>query len=95
MVSTSPFDGEVEGSSPSPRTYNSTSLPAPCRRCGGPSWLADEDGAIHPCCELHRAGKGRPCLACKSSEMLNREQRRRGKKHISQPSAYKGVDGEL
>lgn len=69
-------------------TYSSSTLPAPCRACGGPSWLEDELGAIHPCCQLH----GQECPACKASETLNREQRRRGKKVIRQPLAYKGVD---
>lgn len=76
------------------RSFVSVSLPAPCRRCGGPSWLSDDLGAIHPCCELHGAGEGKPCPACKSSEQLNREQRRRSKRVI-QPISYKGVDGEL
>lgn len=59
-------------------------LPAPCRLCGGPSWLQDAEGSIHPCCELSaRSGAKLDadglliCPACRASEVLNREQRRR------------------
>lgn len=65
----------VEPISPGPR-YLSTALPAPCRKCGGPSWLSDDSGAIHPCCELMWTQET-GCLSCRASEMLNREQRRR------------------
>lgn len=57
-------------------TYLSTLLPAPCRKCGGPSWMTDEEGAVHPCCEFmwtERDG----CVSCRESEKLNREWRRR------------------
>lgn len=74
--------------------YISNPLPAPCRHCGGPSWLSDDLGAIHPCCELMWT-EASGCLSCRASETLNREQRRRGKKVIHQPSAYKGVDDDL
>lgn len=38
----------------------------PCRHCGRPSWLMDDEGApAHPCCALHSPG---PCLACRSSD---------------------------
>lgn len=55
------------------QTYSKNILPAPCRGCGGPSWLSDDLGAVHPCCELN----GQPCVGCKASEMSNREWRRR------------------
>ena len=68
---------------PSP-VYVNNPLPAPCRLCGGPTWLADDEGSIHPCCELSR-GQGAVvdaegllvCPACKASEVINREWRRR------------------
>ena len=64
--------------------FTSQSLPSPCRLCGGPTWLADELGSLHPCCELSR-GQGAVvdaegllvCPACKASEVINREWRRR------------------
>ena len=67
-----------------PPLYSPAALPAPCRLCGGPTWLADDEGSIHPCCELSR-GQGAvvdaegllSCPACKASEKLNQEQRRR------------------
>lgn len=54
--------------------YRNSFFPAPCRGCGGPAWMTDEEGAIHPCCQIH----GQPCPACHASARLNREQRRRG-----------------
>lgn len=60
-------------------TTHTTSFPAPCRVCGGPSWREDGEGAVHPCCVMH----GNPCLACEASKMLNREQRRRERRHHS------------
>ena len=57
-------------------TYSSIILPAPCRKCGGPSWKADDEGSIHPCCELMWTEAG-GCLSCRTSEVLNREHRRR------------------
>lgn len=63
------------GVAPTPH-YLSTSLPAPCRKCGGPSWKADELGAVHPCCELMWTEES-GCVSCRESERLNREWRRR------------------
>jgi hypothetical protein len=64
--------------------FNSTVLPVPCRLCGGPTWLSDDSGAIHPCCELWSRSGGRVddygllvCVACETGAGLNREQRRR------------------
>ncbi len=61
--------------------FNSVLLPAPCRLCGGPTWLTDELGAIHPCCELsgRRTAEGEwgGCLSCRTSEQLNRNFRER------------------
>jgi hypothetical protein len=37
----------------------------PCRRCGRPSWLEDENGAVHPCCKFWMGEEGhRRCDAC-------------------------------
>ena len=57
-------------------TYSSNFLPAPCHFCGGPSWLADETGAVHPCCVLEWRRTG-GCLACQTSDRLNKDHRRR------------------
>ena len=73
MVITESFGDSVERSSRSPRAYSDSEFPAPCRACGGPTWKRDDEGAVHPCCELH----GIPCPACVASESLNREQARR------------------
>lgn len=54
-------------------------FPAPCRGCGGPSWLSDDSGAIHPCCELN----GQPCVGCVTSETLNQRHRDRTKKKLT------------
>lgn len=78
------YVGLAQGSPANPGPpYLSTLLPAPCRNCHGPSWLADELGAVHPCCQMHGAGE---CPSCRASEMLNREQRRRhGKRSFNWP----------
>jgi hypothetical protein len=41
----------------------------PCRYCGLPSWLSDDTGPLHPCCQLWAAElqAGRPCPACAAS----------------------------
>ena len=79
------------GGDEGPRYPSSTShhliVPAPCRLCAGPSYLTDELGAIHGCCQL--MWDGRRCLACDTSEALNREHRRRG----SRPG-WKEIKGE-
>lgn len=55
---------------PPRRPLRSLTSPRPCRFCGRNAYLADADGALHPCCEMWRAEleKGRPCPACSSSE---------------------------
>lgn len=76
----------VASEKPGPR-YLSNSLPSPCRLCGGPTWLADDEGGIHPCCEL--SWDGNRCVACDASEALNRSHRNRN----SRPwKDAKGVD---
>lgn len=61
--------------------YSNTEFPAPCRACGGPSWKEDDIGPVHPCCaDMWEEGIG--CLSCRASEMLNREQRRRGRQRL-------------
>ena len=89
---TPPFGGGVEGSTPSRRA-----LPRPCRHCGGPTWREDEEGAVHPCCELWR-NKGKTdaeglliCPACRESERLNREQRNR-RTVVRQPAGPEQVN---
>lgn len=81
---TAGFDPANEGSIPSSRTLINCSLPSPCRLCGGPTWLQDDEGSLHPCCELSRRSGATVdvdgllvCPSCKASEKLNREQRRR------------------
>lgn len=69
------FDAMNKCSNHFPRAYVAQLFPAPCRHCSGPAYMQDGEGAIHPCCEL--MWDGRRCLSCESSEMLNREQRRR------------------
>lgn len=58
--------------SPGPR-YLQQPLPSPCRKCSGPTWLADELGGVHPCCELMWTEEG-GCVGCRVSE---KERRRR------------------
>ena len=65
-------------------------VPGPCRLCGGPTWMQDELGSVHPCCQLWNRGD---CPACKASEALNREQRRRGPRHGWKEVKGEGVDG--
>ena len=74
---------EVAPEKPGPHYLNCL-LPSPCRLCGGPTWLQDELGSIHPCCELWKRSGGSVdsdgllvCPGCRASEKLNREQRRR------------------
>ena len=33
----------------------------PCTYCGRPTWMADDDGALHPCCRhwYEKEGRGR------------------------------------
>lgn len=92
MAITSPFGGEVEGSTPSRRAaFISQLIPAPCRLCGGPSYLTDDLGAIHACCQLN--WDGRRCVACDTSESLNREHRRRGIRQPWKEVKAEGLDG--
>ena len=40
--------------------------PAPCRYCGDPTWLGDEDGPLHPCCRFWMVEQGWSyCWACR------------------------------
>lgn len=76
----SPGEGVVDPQPPHrvadlPGGFLAITLPAPCRQCGGPSWLADELGSVHPCCELTWGPGG--CVGCRASAMLNEQQRRR------------------
>ena len=50
----------------------------PCRHCGDPSWRADDEGPVHPCCAIHAVEHpGQPCLACAESKRQARRQERR------------------
>ena len=80
------FGSVVPASNAGPRArFVSAILPAPCRLCGGPTWLTDDLGAIHPCCELMWTDAG-GCLSCRTSEHLNRQHRQR------KLTKVKGVD---
>ena len=83
---TAGFGPADEGSTPSSRTM---AVCAPCRLCHGPTWMADELGAVHPCCQLN----GEECIGCRASESLNREQRRRGNQRGWKEVKGEGVDG--
>ena len=76
MAITEPFGGSVLRSTRSPRAFVSNILPAPCRACGGPSWLTDDIGSVHPCCRLSWT-EITGCLSCRASDKLNKEHRRR------------------
>jgi hypothetical protein len=51
--------------------------PGPCRYCGLPSWLTDDTGPLHPCCQLWQAEleAGRACPACAASRAYWRSRR--------------------
>jgi hypothetical protein len=66
--------------------YSSNILPAPCRACGGPSWLQDDLGAVHPCCVLMWT-KATGCISCKASATLNKEHRRRHLTKANSPAS--------
>lgn len=51
-------------------------IPAPCSDCGGPTWMQDELGAVHPCCRLW-ADKSTSCPACAASAGLNKNHQSR------------------
>lgn len=89
---TGDFDSPDPRSSRGPGAFVSQLIPAPCRLCAGPCYLTDELGAIHPCCQLN--WDGRRCIACDSSEPLNREHRRRGKQRGWREIKAEGLDGE-
>lgn len=79
----------VVSENPGPR-YSSSAFPGPCRLCGGPAWMQDELGSVHPCCQLWNRGD---CPACKASESLNREHRRRGPRQGWREVKAEGIDG--
>jgi hypothetical protein len=52
---------------------------APCRLCQYPTWGADEDGPVHPCCLfwIDTIQAGHPCPACVASRVAARARRLR------------------
>lgn len=44
-----------------------TDVYGPCRACGEPAFLRDDQGPAHPCCILSGATSPRTCPACTSS----------------------------
>lgn len=57
-----------------------TVLPdGPCRYCGRPSYLSDDEGPLHPCCKKWIGEWGyKTCVACSTSDAAHRERERRG-----------------
>jgi len=55
----------------------------PCRYCGDPvwgqrTWLSDEVGPAHSCCEIHeRENPYEPCIACAASAAARGRRRSR------------------
>lgn len=62
-----------------PKDLRRLELPGVCRFCGDPTWMADDDGPLHPCCEMWAAvlAAGKPCPACAQSRSATREWRER------------------
>jgi len=45
--------------------------PKPCRFCGEPSWVSDEDGPLHPCCSFWIGVLGAHwCASCRTAKGL-------------------------
>jgi hypothetical protein len=59
-------------SSAAHRPLSSLENPGACRYCGQPSWLSDQTGPLHPCCqlwaeELKPAGPAPACAASRTA----------------------------
>jgi hypothetical protein len=61
----------------------------PCRVCGRPSWMADDLGPAHPCCEAWAAREPRkPCPSCAASRAAADA---RAKGPTSRPFGFRGI----
>lgn len=59
--------------------------PGRCRWCGRISFLANERGPAHPCCE---ARQSYDCEACNTSAALARQWDRYGRQHAQRKADY-------
>jgi hypothetical protein len=52
--------------------------PQPCRYCGEPTWLSDDEGGLHVCCRYWLGEVGaRWCLSCRTASGLKAADARR------------------
>lgn len=62
-------------------TTHLLAVPQPCRICEQPTFLADDESAVHPCCVLwDELVPGKPCVACSESRAHWRQQERNQRK---------------
>lgn len=50
--------------------------PELCRACGDDAWTEDDQGGIHPCCDLWSAiNPGLPCTSCAAAKAGRRREK--------------------